>query len=197
LPEILTDEQLLERASRADETAFRLLYERHRNRVFRFAYRMLGSVELAEDVTHDCFLSLIRHPARFDPARATLGTYLYAAARNLAIKHYRNHSREVACEDEAGESRADCAEEPLQKLLDQELSTEIRKAVASLPPLQREALILFEYEELALAEIASIVGAEVGTVKSRIHRAREQVRKRLAPYLKSDSRLAAVEKRSA
>ena len=86
----MTDERLLKRASRGDEAAFLLLYERHRDAVYRFAYRMLGRAALAEDVTHDCFLSLIKQPARFDPSRAVrLRTYLYAAARNLAMKHFR------------------------------------------------------------------------------------------------------------
>src|SRR5688572_17535852 len=124
---------------------------------------MLGSIELAEDVTHDCFLSLIKQPQRFDPDLASLGTYLFAAARNLALKQFRYQSNEI--NESAGlASRFGRVEAPLQKLLDDELSTEVRKAIASLPPLQREALILFQYEELSLLEIASIVGADVGTV---------------------------------
>lgn len=75
---------------------------------------------------------------------------------------------------------------PLGKLLDEELSAEVRKAVADLPALQREALILFEYEELSLAEIAAIVGADVGAVKARLYRAREQLRKTLAPRFASN-----------
>ncbi len=194
MPEGTTDEGLLHRASRGDETAFLVLYERHRSRTFRFAYRMLGSIELAEDVTHDCFLSLIKQPERFDPARASLGTYVYAAARNLALKHFRLQSSEVTVEEAPRELHLGCVEAPLQRLLDEELSTEVRRAIATLPPLQREALILFEYEELPLSEIASIVGADVGTVKSRLHRARERMRRLLAPYFKSDLRLIAMEK---
>jgi RNA polymerase sigma-70 factor, ECF subfamily len=194
---VISDVTLLDRASRGDETAFCLLYERHRNRVFRFAYRMLGSIELAEDVTQDCFLGLIKRPGRFNPAHASLSTYLYATARNLALKHFRHHSREVAVEEDGDQLHLICIDEPLQKLLDQELSTQVREAIASLVPLQREALILFEYEELTLAEIAAIVGADIGTVKSRIHRARERMRRLLAPYFKSESRLAALERCSA
>jgi RNA polymerase sigma-70 factor (ECF subfamily) len=154
---------------------------------------MLESIELAEDVTHECFLSLIKHPERFDPTRASLGTYLYAAARNLALKHFRDQGNEVPEEDARGELVSGYAG-PLQRLLDAELSSEVRKAIAGLPLRQREALILFEYEELTLAEIASIVGADVGTVKSRLHRARERLRRLLAPYFKSNLRLVAGEK---
>ena len=78
------------------------------------------------------------------------------------------------------------AQAPLGKLLDEELSAEVRKAVANLPALQREALILFEYEELSLAEIATIVGADVGAVKARLYRAREQLRRIFASRFASN-----------
>lgn len=190
----MTDERLLNRASRGDEAAFLLLYERHRDAVYRFAYRMLGRAALAEDVTHDCFLSLIKQPARFDPSRAVrLRTYLYAAARNLAMKHFRQQGREVLVEELAEEPRVPEAHEPLRKLLDEELSSEVRRAINDLPPLQREALILFEYEELTLAEVAAIVGAETGTVKARLRRARQRLKRSLAPYLSSSHEAFVVE----
>jgi RNA polymerase sigma-70 factor (ECF subfamily) len=182
----MTDERLLKSASRGDEAAFLVLYQRHRDAVFRFAYRLTGSVVVAEDVTHDCFLSLIRAPARYDPERAALRTYLYAAARNLALKHLRPTGAEVTLEEITEEPCGPEVEQPLGQLLAEELSAEVRKAIASLPPLQREALILFEYEELSLAEIAAIVRADTGTVKSRLHRARQKLRQLLAPYLKSE-----------
>jgi RNA polymerase sigma-70 factor (ECF subfamily) len=81
---------------------------------------------------------------------------------------------------------------PLGQLLDGELSEVVRRAIDDLPPLQREALVLFEYEELPLAEIATIVGADVGTVKSRLHRARQRLRKQLAPYFKNKNTEAAT-----
>ncbi|HEX8143049.1 MAG TPA: sigma-70 family RNA polymerase sigma factor [Pyrinomonadaceae bacterium] len=183
----MTDERLLKNASRGDEAAFLVLYQRHRDAVFRFAYRLTGAVAVAEDVTHDCFLSLIRAPARFDPARAALRTYLYAAARNLSLKHLRaSGAQQVTIEDLSEEPSGPEAEQPLRQLLAEELSAEVRKAIASLPPLQREALILFEYEELTLAEIAEVIGADTGVVKSRLHRARRRLRELLAPYLSSD-----------
>jgi RNA polymerase sigma-70 factor (ECF subfamily) len=191
----ITDEKLLQRARRGDETAFVLLYERHRAPVFRFAYRLLGSAALAEEIAHDCFLALVKHPERFDPSRAaSLRTYLLAAARNLAFKHFRQHEGQLAFDDLQGAQPADRAEIPLRRLLDAELSGEVRKAVAALPPLQREAVVLFEYEELSLAEIAAVVGADIGAVKSRLHRAREGLRRTLAPYFKSQHEIVSVEK---
>jgi RNA polymerase sigma-70 factor (ECF subfamily) len=192
----MTDETLLERASRGDEAAFLLLYERHRDAMFRFAYRLLGSVELAEDVTHDCFLSLLKSPSNFDPARASLRTYLYAATRNLAMKHFRQRGQEITVEELSEEPTAAQEEGPLVKLLDEELADLVRQAIADLVPLQREALVLFEYEGLALAEIAAIVSADVGTVKGRLHRARAGLRRSLAPYVRSSDRHGVAVERS-
>lgn len=189
----MTDERLLERASRGDEAAFLTLYECYRDPVFRFAYRLLGSQELAEDVAHDCFLSLLRQPGRFDPARASLKTYLLSAVRNLAMKHFRGVRGEETLDDLANEPRVPERRGPLNKLLEDELSTEVRRAIDSLPPLQREALVLFEFEELSLSEIAEIAGADIGTVKARLHRARQSLKRQLAPYFKSSSEAVADE----
>jgi len=181
----MTDDELLNRASRGDEAAFLELYERHRDAVFRFAYRMLGSAELSEDVAHDCFLSLIKAPQRFDGARASLRTYLFGAARNLAMKHLRRAGQDVSVDELLAEP-AIFEAQPLHQLLDEEVSRMVQGAVKLLPPLQREALVLFEYEELSLAEIAKVVGADVGTVKARLYRARQALKRALAPYFKRD-----------
>lgn len=176
----MTDESLLHAAAHGDEAAFRLVYERHRDVVFRFAYRMLQSVELAEEITHDCFLSLIKKPSRFDGSRASLKTYLCAAARNQAIKRLQ---REMLHDELSADLPGAEHWNPLKQVIGAELSAVVRQAVAELPPLQREAVILFEYEDLSLAEIALIVNADVGTVKSRLHRAREKLRQMLTPYV--------------
>ena len=190
----MSDELLLQRAESGDQAAFVDLYERHRNAVFGFAYRLLGSVEVAEDVTHDCFLSLIKRPGDFDPSRGGLRTYLYAAARNLSLKFFRSSGREGSLEELASEPFLPIREQPLHRLLDEELSEKVKEAVMSLPPLQREALVLFEYEGLALSEIAAVVGSDVGAVKARLHRARERLRTTLLPYLNSTLEIATLEK---
>lgn len=187
LPHSSTDDFiLLAQAKRGDEAAFRVLYERHRLAVYRFALRLLGEQGAAEDVTHDCFLSLIKQPGRFDVERGSaLRTYLYGVVRNLAMKRFRQHNSETALEDLTDEPRARNREsEPLNRMLDEELSSLVQAAVGRLPPLQREALVLFEFEEASLAEIAEIVGADVGAVKARLWRARQTLRALLAPYLK-------------
>jgi len=186
LPERTTDEALLKRAGEGDQAAFLELYDRHRQPIFRFAYRLLGEVDTAEDVTHDCFLSLIRKPENFRPGRASLRTYLFAAARNLALKYFRNSGREAGLDELTEEPQLSPRHEPLRQLLDEELAAEIRRAVFSLAPLQREALILFEYEGLSLSEIAEITGADTGAVKGRLYRARERLKSILRPYLASE-----------
>jgi len=194
LADQITDERLLEQAANGDTAAFQILYERYRDAIFRFAYRLLGSVEAAEDVAHDCFLSLIKDPKRFDSTRASLRTYMYAAARNLAVKRYNSFARETDIEGLAEEPRIAERHQPIRLVLDDELAGEVERAIASLPPLQREALVLFEYEDLSLAEIAVIVGADSGAVKARLFRAREKLRVRLEQYFRIGPETATVKR---
>jgi RNA polymerase sigma-70 factor, ECF subfamily len=183
------DELLLERAGDGDQGAFLELYERHRQPVFRFAYRLLGSTELAEDVTHDAFLSLIRRPHGFRRERASLRTYLIAAARNLAFKHFRDSGRETTLDEMTEEPRVSERQQPLGRVLEQELALKVREAVMTLPPLQREALVLFEYEGLSLNEIATVTESDASVIKSRLYRARERLKSALRPYLMSNQEL--------
>jgi RNA polymerase sigma-70 factor, ECF subfamily len=194
LPARITDELLLERAEGGDQAAFVELYQRHRNGIFRFAYRLLGSVEMAEDITHDCFLSLIKQPANFNPARGSLRTYLYSAARNLAMNQFRGFAREAALDESVDDFPIPVREEPLPRLLDEELALKVKEAVLGLPPLQREALVLFEYEGLSMNEVASVVGTDVGAVKARLHRARQRLRSRLSNYLNTNPEIVTLEK---
>lgn len=180
----MTDELLLAEAANGDSNAFQTLYERYRDPIFRFAYRLLGSADAAEDVAHDCFLSLMQDPGRFDPRRASLRTYIYAAARNLAAKRYHSSGREAGLDELGIEPESGDRHSPMTNVLEGELAAEVERAVASLPPLQREALVLFEYEELSLAEIATVVGADSNTVKARLFRAREKLRNRLDRYFR-------------
>lgn len=177
----ISDEQLLGRARENEEAAFRVLYERHRTPLFRFAYRLLGSVESAEDATHDCFLALLRDSTRFDSSRASLRTYLFAAVRNQSLKRLAMRGEEVSSDDDEHIelTGAERTPEPLRHVLAAEVGREVRRAIGELPALQREAILLFEYEELSLAEIAEVTLSDVGTIKSRLHRARIRLRKAL------------------
>jgi len=171
------DAGLLERAKLGDEAAFLTLYRRYRTPAFRFAYRLTASAAAAEDIVQECFLALLGRAA-FDARQGSLRTYLFGIVRHLAWKRSRLMDRET-------EETDDCANEadPLRDLLEQERAGIVERAVAGLPLLQREALVLFEYEELSLEEISGITGAEVGAVKARLFRARERLRRQLAPLV--------------
>jgi RNA polymerase sigma-70 factor (ECF subfamily) len=177
LTDLPAEQDLVRQARRGEERAFLALYYRHRSAVFHFAWRLTGSRSAAEDITQECFLALVSGAA-FDTARAGLRTYLYGIARNLAMRHFRISGREA-------EESADCPAplDVLDDLIATERSAQVAEAVAQLPILQREAIILFTFEELSLEEIANIAGVDVGVVKARLHRARESLRKILAKLL--------------
>ena len=177
--------ELLRKAGQGDEAAFLLLYERHRTPVFRFACRVLGAAPLAEDVTQESFLAVLRRPEGFQPGRASLRTYLCAIARHLALKQLRRLGQETTTDDPPESPEGPREVDPLTRVLDDEAAEAVRKAVADLPPLQREVVVLFEYEDMSLAETAAICDIDVGTVKSRLHRARARLRRTLQPLLGS------------
>jgi RNA polymerase sigma factor (sigma-70 family) len=156
------------------DAEFQAAFDQHKDAVYRFAWRMAGSPAAAEDITQDVFVGLLRHPDRFDPDRGTLRAFLLGIARNLALKRWRSEHRFEPLDDEA------VIAEPID--LDRgEVGDMVGRAVQALRPLQREVVILAEYEGLTLAEIARAVDTDVGTVKSRLHRARENLRRLLAP----------------
>jgi RNA polymerase sigma-70 factor (ECF subfamily) len=172
----MTDEQLIARAARGDGTAFELLYEHHWSAVYSYAWLLARSVADAEDITQESFLALIRKPGAFDPARAQLRTWLIAVARRQYLGRCRNLGRETGVEDLEAADTAPGFEEELIRL---ERAEAVRQAVGALPQLQREAVYLFEFEGLSLAEIAAILNIEANAVKARLHRARQQLKRLL------------------
>jgi RNA polymerase sigma-70 factor (ECF subfamily) len=157
---------------------FHEAYGRHKDVLYHFARRMTGSAAVAEELVHDCFLMVWRNAAAYRPDRGTMRSFLIGVTRNLALKHLQ---RERPF-DELEEDSAVCG--PIDAA-GRERGELVAQAVAALPPLQREALILAEYEELSLDEIARATGAELAAVKSRLHRARENLRRMLAPLLET------------
>jgi len=174
------ENRLVQRAAEGEIEAFRVLFETHQDAVFRLACRLTGAHDLAEDLTQECFLGLIRYPGRFDARRGSLRHYLYGTIRNLVRQRWQASRREIPLDDDA---EADLphvsALEP--GVDDGDVSKAVHAAIAALPVLQREALVLFEFEELSLEQIAGISGCDAGTVKSRLHRARVRLRRALAP----------------
>jgi RNA polymerase sigma-70 factor (ECF subfamily) len=172
------------------DAEFQAAFDQHKDAVYRFAWRMCGSPAAAEDITQDVFVGLLRYPARFDPDRGTLRAFLLGIARNLALKHWRAEHRYEPLDEEG--AHAGAVVEELIDLERGEVGDIIGRAVRALGPLQREVVILAEYEGLTLAEIARAVDADVGTVKSRLHRARENLRRMLAPLRSRQPTVRAV-----
>ncbi len=150
-------------------------FDNYHRAIYRFVYRLSGRGDVAEDITQDCFVAILKEPQRWNERRGDFRTYLFSIARNLAAKRYRDEHGSVYVEGDDGEFAA-------RGPTDQDLSVTVARMVSELPDLQREALILFEYEGFSLQEIALIVKADVGAVKARLHRARERLRRALQPY---------------
>jgi RNA polymerase sigma-70 factor (ECF subfamily) len=174
-----TDQELLEATRAGDENAFVEIYRRHRDRIYRFAYRMTGSAEAAHDVTWlswDCSSLPLRRPTR-EPG-------LCGTARHLSLRRASRAWRERSLAALPALRPAPLPS-PLEALLEDERARVVREALAALAPLHREVLILAEYEDLDLGTIAQIVGVEVGAVKVRLHRARRKLRAALEAHMRS------------
>jgi RNA polymerase sigma-70 factor (ECF subfamily) len=159
------------------ETEFQGIFNEHKDAVYRFAWRMTSSAAIAEDIAQDVFLSLFRQPNRFDPSRGTMRAFLLGIARNVTLKRWRDEERW----EELGHDEFVTQPTHVEHIERSEIAAAVANAIRSLPPLQREVLILAEYEDLSLEEIARTVDSEIGTVKSRLHRARENLKQMLAP----------------
>ena len=157
------------------ESEFQAVFEQYKDSVYRFAWRMTNSPDAAEDITQEVFLALLRQPARFDATRGEIRPFLLGIARNLVFKTFRRDKNRWSALD--GEQ---FTAQPVD-FIGCEVADIVGKAVQDLPPLQREVLVLAHYEDLSLEEIARTVDAEVGTVKSRLHRARENLKRMLMP----------------
>jgi RNA polymerase sigma-70 factor (ECF subfamily) len=173
--------RLLARAASGGTEAFRKISETHHVAMFRFAYRLSGVVDTAEDITQECFLRLMERRT-FDHERGSLRQYLYGIVRNLVRQRLQANGREVAWDDDVEDAPRSHGATCPDLITSAELSAAVQSAISALPPLQREAIVLCEFEELSLHEAAAVVGSDVGTVKSRLYRAREGLRRSLAPY---------------
>ena len=156
---------LLAAARNGDHSAFLTIFRRYGTRIFRFLYRFLGSAQAAEDITHDCFLDLLRNPAKPSATdNNSVLIQLYSTARELAMERSQKY-----VEDNSPGS--DVEEESVET---------IKELIKALPPLERETLILFEYEGLSARDVAQIVKADNEAVQLRLNGAREKLRATLS-----------------
>ena len=162
------DEELLQQALAGEEQAFTLLYRRRQAGIYRFAFQMSGSHPVAEDVTQEVFLTLVRDGARYNPGRASLAAYLYGIARNLVLRGLER--QRPADIEAAGAIRS--SSDPAGDLERDESIRGVRDAVLALPAHYREVAVLCDLHEMAYEDAAAALGCAVGTVRSRLHRAR-------------------------
>lgn len=173
---------LLAKMKQGDEEAFLALYRRHKDALYRFAVLVSGSQQAAADVTQETFLHLITKPEQYDATRGSLAAYLCGVARNLAR---RVNGREIATDpvelanDEAPMEAWIDNVTPLDRVLQSESGELVRRAVAALAPHYRDVLVLCELSDMSYAEAAQVCGIEIGTVRSRLSRARAQLAERL------------------
>ena len=168
---------LLRRAAKGDEEAFALLYRRHQGGLYRFALRMTGSAWAAEEIVQDVFMTLIRAPQKYDPARGSVGALLFGIARNRVMKHLERIPREVALEEknEDGTGKGIVLRDnftPAKWVETRERMHQVRAAVLDLPAEFREAVVMCELEERSYEEAAQLTGCPIGTIRSRLHRGR-------------------------
>jgi RNA polymerase sigma-70 factor (ECF subfamily) len=181
-----------------DEGAFDRIVEAYSAQVFALLTRFLGQKPGREDLVQDVFLRVVRARERYEPT-ARFSTWLYRIVFNLSVNEtQRAGIKEVrpgestggmdaGANDGMSEFRDERIEDPSERMMQDDVVQAVRAAIARLPEQQRMALVLAKYHELPYAEIATVLGSSEKAVKSLVHRARENLREALAPYLQGET----------
>ena len=180
---------LLRLISRGDEAAFLAFYRRYQGPVYRFALQMSGQAEIAEEVTQDVFMVVMGSARKYDPARGSIAAYLYGVARNFVLRRLEQERPYITALDDPESEFADiAADDPdvLASLARNEGIESLRRAVLALPPAYREVVVLCDLHELDYTEAATVLDCAIGTIRSRLHRARAL----LAEKMRAEERCA-------
>lgn len=179
------DATLLARASGGDSRALAMLYRRHGDAVYRLAWLLTGSDTAAADVLQATFLTLLEKPIGYDAARGTVAAWLCGIARHLAWREF--DPRTTASDDvetlAESEHRVDAPALPALPADELERKRAVERlyaALQKLPPYFREAIVLVELQQMSYAQAAELAGVEIGTVRSRLARARSRLAELLA-----------------
>ena len=186
------DREEMARLNAGHDAALNALMDRHGERLFHYLVRQLSNETDAADLAQETFVRVYHNRARFDPGQK-FSTWLYAIATNLVRDRFRWHQRhpQVSLDAEREEtgsildSLPDTVASASEQLQAQERAGEVRAAVQSLPEELRTPLILFEYEGLSQAEIGAVMNCTAKAIETRLYRARNQLRKRLAGLLRA------------
>ena len=165
-----SDGDLLRLLSGGDEKAFLEFYRRQQGLVYRFALQMSGKTEIAEEVTQEVFMVVMASGARYDADRGSVAAYLYGIARNIVLRALERERPYMTTLDEADSVYVEG--DVLGDLTRNERVETLRRAVLALPPSYREVVVLCDLHERDYAEAATALGCAIGTVRSRLHRAR-------------------------
>ena len=178
------DRELVEKWRRGELEAFAALVRRHQRRVFGLLLRMLGNREEAEDAAQDTFLNLHRHGHRFR-FESRFSTFVYRVAVNAALNRRRSLGRRRSQAEafsevvSVGQLGPTAEADPETALIGDRLRARLASELFALPEALRAPVILFDIEGLSYGEISEVLEVAEGTVKSRIHRARQALRARL------------------
>jgi RNA polymerase sigma-70 factor, ECF subfamily len=186
----LNDCELLRSMLAGNEEALALLYQHRHGSIYRFALQMSGSKALAEDVTQEVFLFLMREGHLFDPSRGSVSAFLLGVARNHVLRRLRIEQQLAPLgddyDDDVPSIHASTELCPLEDLTRAETIESVRKAVLSLPSKYREVVVLCELQDISYGETAEILGCAIGTVRSRLHRARALLLAKLRPAAEAE-----------
>jgi RNA polymerase sigma-70 factor (ECF subfamily) len=188
------DGDLLRRLAAGDERAFTALYRSYQGAVYRFALQMSGSPQIAEDVTQEVFLLLMRKAAEFDASRGRLSSWLYGMARNQVFRQLAARGDWLGLDDDEDSDLAPelvASFDPVESLANHQRAEALRQAILSLPPRYREVVVLCELHEMSYAEAAAVTGCAVGTIRSRLHRSRALLHLKLSARRSQDEAKAA------
>jgi RNA polymerase sigma-70 factor (ECF subfamily) len=168
-----SDDELLARVAAGDAIAFTTLFRRRQADVYRVGLLMTGSSAAAEDVTQDVFLAVMHDAGRFEPGRATVVAWLCGIARNHARRRLQRDRRTLPLpEAELDRPAMVVRPDPIADLANAAEIEALRRAVLSLPLRYRETVVLCDLQGLSYADAAQALDCAVGTVRSRLHRAR-------------------------
>ena len=199
MPEL--DDELMERFQKGDEGAFTLLVRRHQRPLINFIAQFIGDRDSAEDLAQETFVRIFQAAPRYKPGRAQFNTWMYHIASNLCKNELRNRGRrdrywadntvsdgymdeaEADAENRIASAPADASYEPDVVLERKELHNALRKAIAELPEQYREPFVLRDIQGLSYNEISKVLEVRIGTIKSRINRARLMLKDKLKPFM--------------
>lgn len=169
-----------------DARSFEMLYDRLQGGIYRYALRMTGSPATAEDVTQEVFLSLIRDRCDYEPGKGKVKSYLYGIARHRLLRRLEKERSFISLDAETYETPVSC-HDPFLDFARDEVIELVRQAVLSLPAHFREVVVLCYLQEMNYAEAGEIIDCPIGTVRSRLARARSLLVKKLSALKTSEA----------